>query len=338
MKRLIAIVATVLLVGAVGTSLYAWHRVTGYLDAPISAAGGETAVTIPKGAHFKRVVAILAEVGVVEDPLVFEIYGRALKADANVRAGDYRIDLAQTPRALLNQLREGGLIPQVRVTIPEGLNRWEVADLLSRKGLVERAKFLERVADDDLEGRLFPDTYWIREGATLDEVVRVLTERFEQVLEEILRPRPAQQTRLEDPKARRDFLILASLVEKEARTDRDRFLVSRVFHNRIERGMKFETDPTCVYGADTYQETPHPRFCRDPRNTYSTYVIEGLPPGPIANPGRAAMIATLEPATGKGTEKLLFFVARRDGTGEHHFSATYAEHAAAVDRYLKRKR
>lgn len=333
--RLLFRFALVLALAAGGFAGYAWHRTTRYLDAPIAAEGGQVRFEIPKGATFKRVVALLHEAGIVSDPLVFELYGRYREAGRAVKAGTYLVDLSMTPRQLLERLERGGLPAQVRITIPEGYNRWQIADLLSARGLVDRAAFLERVEKQQLEGRLFPDTYWIREGASLDEVVRVLTDRFEQVFEELIEGHPEEAALRGDPEARRRLLILASMVEKEATSDHDRPLVARVFYNRLARGMRLESDPTCVYSAETYHEKPHPRFCRDPDNRYSTYVIEGLPPTPIANPGRAALAATLRPAEGERAERLLYFVARRDGSGEHHFSETYAEHARAVDRYLK---
>ncbi len=334
MKRWIARLALLALLAVVGVSGYAYLRITSYLDAPLDAAGGTKAVRIPKGAGFKAIVGELRKAGIVRDPLVFEWYGRYEKLGRSIKAGTYRIDLTTTPRALLLQLDEGSLPPQVRVTLKEGWNRWQIADELAKQGVVDRAAFLRRVERDALEGRLFPDTYWIKDGASLDDVVRVLTDRFDEVFDAVLRGHPDEQALRTDPARRARLVNLAALVEKEARTDRDRKLVARVFSNRIVKGMRLQTDPTCVYGPDTYKEIPHPRFCKDPDNKYSTYVIDGLPPTAIANPGRAAIDATLRPAEGEKASKLLYFVARRDGSREHHFSASYDEHRAAVRRYL----
>ncbi len=336
MRRLLRIFLLLLLVAG-GVGGYGAHRALKYLDAPIDAQGGETRVEIPKGAHFREVVRLLADAGLVRDPLVFEWYGRYLKAERGVKAGVYAIDRAMTPRTLLEELRRGALPEQVLVTLPEGYNRWQIADALSKAGVADRAAFLAHVERDDLEGRLFPDTYWIKKGATLDEVVRLLTGHFEAVFDEVVKGHPEEAKLRSDPVARRRLLIIASLVEKEAKTEEDRPLIARVFENRLQRGMKLETDPTCVYGADIYQEVPHPRFCRDASSRYSTYVISGLPPTPIANPGRASLVAALRPATGERAEKLLYFVAKRDGTGAHHFSETFGEHDKAVDRFLRQR-
>ncbi len=277
-------------------------------------------------------VAALRREGVVEDPLVFEWYGRYREVGRRIKAGTYAVDLSITPRELLGRLEAGTLPAQVRITIPEGYNRWQVADLLAKQGLVDRAEFLRRVERDGLEGRLFPDTYWVRKDAGLDAVIDLLTRRFDEVWEQLLKEQPGAKV------DRGRTINLASLVEKEARTERDRPLVARVFLNRLEKKMRLQTDPTCVYGPELYEETPHPRFCKDPSSRYSTYVIDGLPPTPIANPGRAALRAVLAPARGPGADELLYFVARRDGSGEHHFSATYEEHRKAVQRYLVDKR
>jgi UPF0755 protein len=334
MRRFLLALLVLLLIAG-GVAGWGWRRVTHYLDTPISAQGGETRIEIPKGANFRQVVEILNEADLVTDPLVFEWYGRYEDAGSHIKAGHYLVDRAMTPRQLLDQLRKGSLPAQVRVTIPEGFNRWQIADLLSQAGVVDRNAFLERVERDDLEGRLFPDTYWIKQGASLDEVVRVLTEHFEQIFEELLKAHPDQGALRNDAAAKRRAIVLASMVEKEAQVPGDRPLIARVFLNRLEKGMKLESDPSCVYGPDLYKEKPAPRFCHDPQSLYSTYVIPGLPPTAIANPGRSALEAVLHPASGAGADKLLYFVAKRDGSGAHQFSETLDAHTRAVDHYLK---
>ena len=320
-----------------GGGLYAWKRASAYLDGPIAAEGGKKRVTIEKGSTFKQIATNLEADGIVRDRLVFDLYGRFIGAGTNIKAGNYELDLSWTPRELLEKLQSGGLVPQLKVTIPEGFNRWQIADLLSEVKLVDRGRFLDKVEREDLEGRLFPDTYWIKIGAPLGEVVGVLTKRFDDVFEELLRGAPQETALRSDPAARRQLLVLASLVEKEAQSEKDRGLIARVFYNRLEKGMKLETDPTCVYSAVNYKEVPHPRFCKDKSNLYSTYMIPGMPPTAIANAGRASLDAALRPATTGNAAALLYFVAKRDGTGEHYFSATWEEHDAAVDRYLRGK-
>jgi len=210
---------------------------------------------------------------------------------------------------------------------------YKIADLLSKKGLVDRRDFLARVKRGGLEGKLFPDTYLFAPEVETEALLERLTDRFAAVWSDLASAHPGVAD-VRTKTGRRKLLILASLVEREAQTNRDRFLVARVFYNRLEKGMKLQTDPTCVYGPKLYRKAAHPRYCKDPKSKYSTYVIAGLPPTPIANPGRAALKAVLAPAQGAKASKLLFFVAKRDGSGEHHFSETYAEHSRAVRKYL----
>lgn len=330
MIRKLALIVTI---GVLIAGAYGWHRV-GTLDRPLSAAGGSADFEIARGATLRDVSQRLAEADIIDDPLVFELYGRLQDAGRHIKAGRYTVDLSQTPRRLLEQIVAGTLPAQVKLTVPEGWNRWEIADRLAALGLADREAFLARVEADGLEGRLFPDTYWMKPDAGVDATVARLTARFDAVWRDVLAEVPPA-ARPRGAPATREALILASLIEKEARTERDRRLVSRVFHNRIAKGMKLQTDPTCVYDVRWYREKPHPRYCRDPQSRYSTYVIDGLPPGPIANPGRAALRAALLPATEPGTERLLFFVAKRDASGEHHFSETLDEHRRAIQRYLK---
>ncbi|MFN3198195.1 MAG: endolytic transglycosylase MltG [Bradymonadia bacterium] len=329
--RLIKRLILLALVGGIGIGAYGYVRVTNYLDTAIGAAGTIETVKIPKGITFKRAVAQLSEAGVVTDPMVFEWYARMVE-QTDVKAGTYAIDLGTTPRDLLEQLGKGGLIPQVKITVPEGLNKWEIADLLSEKGLVDRAKFLQKIDAEKLEGRLFPDTYQIRNDATLDQIVARLTGRFDEVFSATIKGELPEG--IESPEA---LLTLASLVEKEARVDEERPIIARVFLNRIAKGMKLQTDPTCVYGAELYTQKPHPRYCKDPANRYSTYVIDGLPPSPIANPGAAAIKAAMHPAEDDRAKTLLFFVAKQDGSGRHVFTADYKDHVRAVNRYLRGK-
>ncbi|MCA9560680.1 MAG: endolytic transglycosylase MltG, partial [Myxococcales bacterium] len=151
--RLVGRLALVLLLLAGGAAGYGWYRLQS-LDRPMGPAG-TVQVEIPKGASFRAVTRILADAGVLDDPLTFELYGRYRNAGHTIKAGVYTVDRAWTPRRLLDELASGALPPQVRVTLPEGLNRWQVADALAEAGLVDRDAFLQRVAREQLEGRLF---------------------------------------------------------------------------------------------------------------------------------------------------------------------------------------
>lgn len=335
MKRLVLRVVLLTLAMAACGGGWIWWRASAWLDQPLAAEGGTKRFEVPKGATFKAVTRQLARAGVIDEPLFFEWHGRLKGAGRNIKAGVYAVDLSMSPRSLLERLEAGTLPPQIKLTVLEGWNRWQIADRLAALGVGSRAQFLARVKRDGLEGRLFPDTYWLDKGTTLDRVIGLLTRRFEQVWAEEIKGRPDAAELGRKGAKRLKLLKLASLVEREARTDRDRRLVARVFLNRLAIPMRLQTDPTCVYGPKLYKKRAHPRYCKDKSSKYSTYVIDGLPPTPIANPGRASIKAALNPESSTRAGKLLYFVAKRDGSREHHFSATYAEHRSAVTRYLK---
>ncbi len=300
------------------------------LDEPLGHGDKSISVNVKPGMRFDQVVQLLEDAEAIRDPLVFSLYARYTKADRGIKAGEYFVDLGWTPKKLLKALREGSLPKQIRVTIPEGFNRWQVADRLSKRGLVDRARFLRRVEREGLEGRLFPETYLFRSDAETDDVINRLLAQFNREIKVILAGRPIDDL---------DRLInLASLVEKESKHPEDQKKVARVFANRIALGMKLQTDPTCIYGESTYRMKPHPRNCRDPKSRYSTYVIKGLPPTAIANPGRTAIAAVLAPYDGPDAEDLIFFVAKRDGSGTHYFSKTLDQHRRAINKYLRKRK
>jgi UPF0755 protein len=255
-----------------------------------------------------------------------------------MQAGGHAIPAEATPRELLGILCEPGSRPTITVTIPEGLNRWQTADRLATAGLVDRDEFVAAcedpatiealgIAAPTLEGWLAPETWTFDDPTPLPEVIARLTDHASAEQEAAF-----ASGQLPADMSRYDVLILASLVEREAQVDAERPRIARVFLNRLDRGMRLQTDPTCVYGPDRYLETPSPRWCRHEPNAWSTYAHDGLPPTPIASPRRASIEAVLAPSD---EPDLLFFVAMRDGTGRHAFAATLADHEANIDRYLR---
>jgi len=220
--------------------------------------------------------------------------------------------------------------------------RLEALQVCSRQAFLDAARDPRLLHEHDVpgesfEGYLFPDTYEMDRGTSATDIVVRLHEKWESEWAKIEEARPdaigAMKTQY--GLSAHDVVTLASIVVKETNHDPERPTVARVFLNRIQRGMKLQTDPTCVYGEETFRDVPSPGACKDKLNRYSTYVIEGLPPGPISNPGRASLEAALSPDKGKDAREYLFFVAKRDGTGAHFFSKTYEEHKRAIDRYLR---
>lgn len=336
-----AILASLVL-GMLGAHYRAWA------GAPVLGPEASVTVVIPHDTAWPGVVARMAEQGVIRRPRYFDFWARRRGLPAEVKAGTYELEGPMRLERLDELLRQGGSVEQVTLTIPEGFTIFHIADRLEALGLANRRDFLRAARSEELlrrfdlpgesfEGYLFPDTYRIRQGATPEQILVTLHEQWLREWGELVEAHPGALDAMasEHGLRRHDVIILASIIERETNHAPELPLIARVFLNRLDRDMRLQTDPTCVYGEETYREIPHPRYCRDELNRYSTYVIEGLPPGPISNPGRASLAAALQPAQGEQARRYIFFVARRDGTGAHHFTATYKEHKAAIERYLK---
>lgn len=316
-----------------------------YTTSPIPHLDAERVVVISEGASFDTVVQELEAADLVTRPLYFKVLARRQQLDRRIKAGTYRIPAHTNPIDLLAMLAGGGADAQVKLTIPEGFNIYKIADRLEELGLANRMAFLDRVQSaelrrkynlrhgDSLEGYLFPDTYLFRQGTSIDNIIDRMVQRHRAVWAELVEE--LGEDHIESLKTlhgldQHGLMTLASIVEKETRSTRERPIIAQVFYNRLSRKMKLQTDPTCVYGPATYLDKPHPSSCRDKANRYSTYVIEGLPPGPIANPGRASLRAVLEPTTDAKHRDYLYFVTRADGSGRHTFSKTYKDHQKAI--------
>ena len=311
--------------------------------------GETTEFLIPKGAGWNEIVGRLESAGVVSDAATFRVWARLNDLPSEVHAGSFILEGPMRWRDVADALRSGGQPRDVRITFVEGWTIFHMADHVEAEGLVERSEFLEAATDraslkdaglgdhETFEGYLFPDTYRFREDVSAETVVDRMFSKWRDVWSDISRESGEQLDRLTEQYGfeRHDFVTLASIVEVETSVDQERPKVAKVIYNRLDTSMRLQTDPTCVYGPDTYDEVPRPSHCKDPENRYSTYTHDGLPPGPIANPGRASLRAALNPSQAPGADDLLFYVAKRDGSGRHHFSTTYAEHRRAVNRYLR---
>jgi UPF0755 protein len=298
-------------------------------------------VTIPPGASSRQIAGLLQEAGLVRSAIVFEYYARYRGADQGLQAGTYRFTYGMTAYAILRQLAAGETYrPTVAVTIPEGFTVEQIAARLSEAGVVDDDAFLAAAAAaaprlgrqlpgqrHALEGFLFPDTYAFEPQTSPDAVISRLQQRLAEVFDEPLRNR-ARELGFDT----HQVLTLASLIEREARVPEERELISAVLHNRLRLGMPLQVDATVLYALGRHQEVV---LYRDLEidSPYNTYRVAGLPPGPIASPGRAAILAALYPAD----VDYLYYVTRKDGSGGHYFARTLAEHEAN-DRRSRRRR
>lgn len=303
---------------------------------PLSSAQGPVHVYIPARTTFSGIEKILTEQGVIRKDRRFFHLARYLKLTQKLKAGEYLFTPGQTPSQVLRLLEAGSTV-HWPVTIPEGSNIYQIADILAAGNWAERQAFLDLVRDPQflarfgieaasLEGYLFPDTYNLMRGQSLDEIVGMMVRKGKEV-----RAALGDLGRNELGLTPHEVLTLASIVEKETATPEERPLIARVFLNRLERGMRLQTDPTVIYGLTDFDGNLTRKDLRHP-TPYNTYVVKGLPPGPIANPGREAVAAVLHPAR----ESYLYFVSKNDGS--HHFSKTLAEHNRAVRKYQKRRK
>lgn len=318
-----ALAAGLLLAAAAGAFLAADFR------RPYAGFTGEVLLDIPKGTTTRRMAALLKDRGVIRREWHFWL-ARALRRRAVLQAGEYRFARPATVWEVYDRIARGD-VHHYLVRVPEGSNMFEIAALLAQLDLFAPADFLAAARDPSLiadlapaapslEGYLFPATYSITRKTTARDLCRMMTDKFRQVWRELGAP--------EDVHA---IVTLASLVEKETAVAEERGLIASVFHNRLARRMRLQCDPTTIYAAlldGGYRGAIH-QSDLDRRHAYNTYQVDGLPPGPIANPGREALLATLRPPK----SDYLYFVAKADGSGAHTFSATLEAHQRAVARY-----
>lgn len=250
----------------------------------------------------------------------FKLAVRIMGLENTLQAGEYIFEPGISMRTVINKIATGDTV-QHSITLREGLTVKQIQEIL-----LANPNFTGEVIDIP-EGYAYPDTYAYSFGEDRAVFSERLKKRAEYELNKAWNNR-APNLPLNSPE---ELLILASIVEKEAVLDEERALIAGVYINRLNQGMKLQADPTVIYGASDYNGNIKTRHLRE-NHPYNTYVHKGLPPGPIANPGRASLHATANPVV----TDYVFFVAR--GDGGHHFSRTYAEHLKRVEEHVKRYR
>jgi len=317
-----------------------WARKTA--TTPVEHDSADRIVTIDPRTGTQGIVDRLAEAGIVRHPLALKIYLRATGRGGSLKAGDYKFASPISPLQAFDKIRRGEVFIE-RVTIPEGYNRFDIAETFATKTGKATTDEFRRLMDDqtpilriaptarNLEGYLFPDTYNYNTRTTPEELIHMMVNRFEEVFtpEWTMRARQLGLTV-------NQVVTLASIIEKEAKVPDERPHMASVFFNRLKRGMALGSDPTFIYAAilaGDYDGNPNQPRHRQRFSPYNTYLVSGLPPGPIASPGRASLEAVLYPLK---TDDLYFVV---NGTeGRHKFSRTASEHDAAVEVYRRQQR
>jgi len=279
-------------------------------------------LVIPRGVGLNDISGMLAKAHVIDDPLLFRLGVELFGGGGTLRAGEYRFGPAMSALQVMQLILRGETVLR-RVTLAEGLTTTEMLRQLDAVEGLEGAITLA-----PREGRLLPETYYFSYGDQRDEIVRRMTGAMRKTLDQLW-PGRAPDLPL---KSKEEALVLASIIEKETSVDSERGLVASVFVNRLKKGMRLQSDPTVVYGITNGSGPlgrPLLRSELDGATPFNTYVISGLPPGPIANPGRASIEAALSPAE----TSFLYFVA--DGNGGHAFARTFAEHQRNVDKWRR---
>lgn len=292
-------------------------------------------ITIQPGTGLSKIANKLQETGVVRSAIVLKLLARWQQQAGQVQAGNYLFSSPATPGEVLNRLIRGD-VEKVSLTIPEGFTLQQIIARIAKAGFGDRNQLLElaysadfisslSINADSLEGYLFPETYLFAPGIDAAALLKMLVEQFKSQIDPKLE-QEAHQLGMN----LHQWLTLASIIEKETGVVAEMPLISSVFHNRLQRRMRLQTDPTVIYGIENFDGN----ITRKHLTTftpYNTYMIPALPPGPIASPGLAALKAAVRPAE----TDLLYFVSRGDGS--HKFSKTLREHNAAVRKYQLRR-
>ena len=311
----------VLFVTLMGGALWIGNQLLGTAG-PLSATKN---IVIPRGAGPQTMAKVLKEEGVIDHERLFRIAVMIDPTPKPIKAGEYEIPAHISMLGLLDLLQSGKQV-QRRLTVVEGMTTPEVIDLVKNTPALSG-----EITLDLKEGDLLPETYFYSRDDTRDGLLMRMKEAMDKTLDEAWRKRAAGL-----PLAnRREALTLASIVEKETAVPAERPKVAAVYINRLRRRMKLESDPTTIFGL-TQGKVPFNRELTradlQSNTPYNTYVVTGLPPGPICNPGRAAILAATNPAR----DRALWFVA--DGSGGHAFATTLAEHNRNVERWRQIQR
>lgn len=323
MRHLAANALTILIVlGIALAGVIAWgvnqYRAEGPLTEP-------TEISIPRGATLPRAAEILAEAGAISDPRIFRLGARYSEMQSRIQAGEFEIPAGSSMESVLICLVNQSTCRRVvyQITVVEGSTSWQV---------VEQLKAMETLTGeiDEIppEGSLAPETYQANRGDTRAEMIQRMRDAQDAILAEAWENR-VEGLPISSPE---EALILASIIEKETAVAEERRRVASVFINRLNRGMRLQTDPTVIYGITEGKGVLGRGLTRselNKRTDWNTYQIDGLPPTPIANPGKAAIEAAVNPLETRD----LYFVA--DGTGGHAFAETLVQHTRNVQRWRR---
>ena len=338
-KKLLTVIALIGIFAAAGAGVLAWW-VHQPLSLALTSSSQTVEFTLDKSATGKSIAQQVVEAGVQTQPALLQLWFRVSGDARKIKAGSYELEAGVTPRSLLKKLVSGDQAFKT-ITLVEGWTFAQLREALSKtehlrqetRGLKTEV-IMEKLGKPGLkpEGRFFPDTYTYTKGNSDWVVLKAALQAMNKNLE------AAWEMRAPDSplKSMDDALTLASIVEKETGSKADRDMVGSVFNNRLRINMPLQTDPTVTYGAGPAKGKEYDGNwlrAKADDNPWNTYQRTGLPPTPIAMPGKAALLAAVQPKPSSA----LYFVAKGDGTGASQFSDTLEEHNRAVNKYIRGK-
>lgn len=332
LKRFIVIIA-LLFISFLAVFIWDFYS---YANKPANDDKTEHVIIVKSGQDLSATAIKFYEAGIITDSLKFKLLVRLKNYGKKIQAGEYLLSPAMSPNKILDIIVSGRVILH-KLTIPEGYNIYQIASIIETAGLGMGNSFVSaaknrslvrymNIEADTFEGYLFPDTYHFPNEISPKKMIATMARRFRNVFI------PEWEKRAKELGfSIHQIVTLASIIEKETGASSERSIISSVFHNRLKKGMRLESDPTVIYGIKDFDGNITRKHLA--ANTpYNTYRISGLPAGPIANPGKEAIKATLFPAD----TSYVYFVSKKDNT--HKFSTNMADHNRAVRKYQILKR
>jgi len=308
-----------------------WLNLQHYAEQPAGPAPQKVVITIPAGQSLRAITETLFKNRIITSPIKFNMFARLKGYDKQLKAGEYSLSASMSPIQIMEKLVKGE-VELYKLTVPEGLNIYQIGDLLAKSGFVPNSSFIAAATDADLirkyginaetfEGYLFPETYYFPKKVSVETILSTMVNRFWKVFDSVWQAR-ADQLGF----SIHQIVTLASIIEKETGVPFERPVISSVFHNRLKKNMRLESDPTVIYGLKNFDGNLK-RSHLETHTPYNTYKISGLPYGPIANPGKKSLEAALYPAD----TKFIYFVSKKNKT--HQFSTNLKDHNQAVLKY-----
>jgi len=334
LKKIILISSVLIVLSLCGLAVFILD-LRQYAHQPAGLDTENMVVNIRSGQPFKITTDILFKAGIIKNPFKFNLVARLKGYDKQLKAGEYALAASMSPIKILEKLVKGE-VKLYKLTVPEGLNIYQIAELVAQEGFAEQAVFIESATDaafahehgisaETFEGYLYPETYYFPKSVSTKTIVSSMAKRFRLVFKPEWEERGKQLGF-----SIHQVVTLASIIEKETGAPFERPIISSVFHNRLKKKMRLESDPTVIYGLKNFDGNLNRKHL-ETLTPYNTYKIRALPPGPISNPGSESLEAALYPAD----TAYIYFVSKKDNT--HQFSTNFNDHNQAVRKYQLRR-